>query len=97
MILIFLDERKEPLLQHEDFIKSLDRSMEEITEKYSSHFQNKKRRFSRRAKFDTVDQDFKKLLHRDAQFSQIYKKEERYERELLGNKYVLNKLRVRHF
>lgn len=37
-----------------------------------------------KAKFDELDKDFKKLLHRDAKFATIYQNEENYEKKKLG-------------
>ena len=82
-------------MPHEDFLKSIDKSMDEINEKYGVDISNKPRKKeSLKALFKTLDQDFRKLLHRDANFSKIYKNEENYERKLLGPKYLAKKLKM---
>ena len=67
--------------------------IEEINQKYGIN-KPSKRPVLLKAKFDALDQDFKKLLHRDAKFATIYKNEENYERKRLGNKYLNKKLRM---
>ena len=89
----FIDDRRHTTLPHGEFIQQLDKSLDEIEQKYG--FTKKSRKVAPlKAKFSALDQDFKKLLHRDAKFAKIYQNEEKYERELLGNKYVSKKMRM---
>jgi hypothetical protein len=92
-LLIGITQFRYSSLPHSDYMHKTVQSINELNEKYGFNRKNKKQ-VKVKGKFDQLDQDFKKLLHRDAKFAKIWQNEEKYERQLLGNKYLSNKMRM---
>ncbi|CAI2363214.1 unnamed protein product [Moneuplotes crassus] len=87
-------QKSKDLIPHNEFIRSLDNSMQEVTQKYGFDEIPKKKKITLEERFNSFDQDFKKLLHRDAYFAKIYKNEEQYDKKLLGKLYYQKKMRM---
>ena len=90
----FIDRKRYSSLPHEEYIQNVNRSIDQINEKYGFNHKRNQRKSRVKANFSTIDEDFKKLLHRDSKFAKIWKNEEKHERELLGEKYLIKKMNM---